>query len=268
MNNLHRELAPISDAAWAQIEEEARRTFKRHLAGAPGGRRDRARAASRLSAVGTGHLARIERPATGSRPGSARSQPLVEFRVPFTLDRQADRRRRARRPGLRLAAGQGRRQADRLRRGPRGLRRLRAAGITGIRQGIQQPADRRCPPTRANYSGRGRPGAQPAAAGRGRRPVLAAAHADAYTAVSERPTTRLSDPRAHQAADRRRHHLGAGHRRRLRAHHPRRRLRPAPRPGPLDRLPRHDATSVQLYFQESLTFLVYTAEASVALQTS
>ena len=24
MNNLHRELAPISDAAWAQIEEEAR----------------------------------------------------------------------------------------------------------------------------------------------------------------------------------------------------------------------------------------------------
>ena len=33
MNNLHRELAPISDAAWSQIEEEASRTFKRHLAG-------------------------------------------------------------------------------------------------------------------------------------------------------------------------------------------------------------------------------------------
>ena len=33
MNNLHRELAPISDAAWAQIEEEVSRTFKRHLAG-------------------------------------------------------------------------------------------------------------------------------------------------------------------------------------------------------------------------------------------
>jgi uncharacterized linocin/CFP29 family protein len=29
MNNLHRELAPISDAAWAQIEEEASRTLKR-----------------------------------------------------------------------------------------------------------------------------------------------------------------------------------------------------------------------------------------------
>jgi len=33
MNNLHRELAPISDAAWAQIEEETARTFKRYLAG-------------------------------------------------------------------------------------------------------------------------------------------------------------------------------------------------------------------------------------------
>ena len=32
MNNLHRELAPISDAAWAQIEEEASRTLKRYLA--------------------------------------------------------------------------------------------------------------------------------------------------------------------------------------------------------------------------------------------
>jgi uncharacterized linocin/CFP29 family protein len=32
MNNLHRELAPISDAAWTQIEEEASRTLKRYLA--------------------------------------------------------------------------------------------------------------------------------------------------------------------------------------------------------------------------------------------
>lgn len=32
MNNLHRELAPISDAAWAQIEQEATRTLKRYLA--------------------------------------------------------------------------------------------------------------------------------------------------------------------------------------------------------------------------------------------
>ena len=33
MNNLHRELAPISESAWASIEEEARRTFKINLAG-------------------------------------------------------------------------------------------------------------------------------------------------------------------------------------------------------------------------------------------
>ena len=33
MNNLHRDLAPISDAAWAEIEEETSRTIKRHLAG-------------------------------------------------------------------------------------------------------------------------------------------------------------------------------------------------------------------------------------------
>jgi uncharacterized linocin/CFP29 family protein len=33
MNNLHRELAPISDAAWAEIEDETKRTLKRYLAG-------------------------------------------------------------------------------------------------------------------------------------------------------------------------------------------------------------------------------------------
>jgi uncharacterized linocin/CFP29 family protein len=33
MNNLHRELAPVSDAAWAQIEEETSRTLKRYIAG-------------------------------------------------------------------------------------------------------------------------------------------------------------------------------------------------------------------------------------------
>src|SRR5271163_1723102 len=58
MNNLHRELAPISDAAWAQIEEEIARTFKRYLAG----RRVvdlQGPAGTLLSAVGTGHLRAI-----------------------------------------------------------------------------------------------------------------------------------------------------------------------------------------------------------------
>ena len=55
MNNLYRELAPITDAAWAEIEQEATRTFKRHIAGRrvvdvsePGG--------AVTAAVSTGHL--------------------------------------------------------------------------------------------------------------------------------------------------------------------------------------------------------------------
>ncbi|HTZ46484.1 MAG TPA: family 1 encapsulin nanocompartment shell protein [Verrucomicrobiae bacterium] len=86
MNNLHRELAPISDAAWAQIEEEVARTFKRYLAGrravdvkGPGG--------AGLSAVGTGHLRAI----SGSREGVVARQrevkALVELRAPFELTR-------------------------------------------------------------------------------------------------------------------------------------------------------------------------------------
>ncbi len=33
MNNLYRDLAPITEEAWDEIEVEARRTFKRHIAG-------------------------------------------------------------------------------------------------------------------------------------------------------------------------------------------------------------------------------------------
>ncbi len=33
-NNLYRDLAPITDVAWKEIELEATRTFKRHVAGA------------------------------------------------------------------------------------------------------------------------------------------------------------------------------------------------------------------------------------------
>jgi uncharacterized linocin/CFP29 family protein len=42
VNNLHRELAPISDAAWTDLEREKGRTFQ-HLV-------------AELSAVTTGHL--------------------------------------------------------------------------------------------------------------------------------------------------------------------------------------------------------------------
>jgi uncharacterized linocin/CFP29 family protein len=87
MNNLHRELAPISDAAWAQIEEETSRTLKRYLAGrrvvdlqGPEG--------AALSAVGTGHLRTLAARADGIIARQREVKALVEMRVPFELDRQ------------------------------------------------------------------------------------------------------------------------------------------------------------------------------------
>lgn len=88
MNNLHRELAPISDAAWAQIEEEMTRTLKRYLAGRrvvdvplPGG--------INLPAVATGHLLPIAPPAEGIVARQREVRALVELRVPFELTREA-----------------------------------------------------------------------------------------------------------------------------------------------------------------------------------
>jgi uncharacterized linocin/CFP29 family protein len=87
MNNLHRELAPISDSAWAQIEEEVTRTFKRHVAGrrvvdteGPSG--------VALPAIGTGHLRNLEASDQGVIARQRIVNPLLELRVPFDLDRQ------------------------------------------------------------------------------------------------------------------------------------------------------------------------------------
>jgi len=87
MNNLHRELAPISDAAWAEIEEETSRTLKRYLAArrvvdvqGPGG--------VALSAIGTGHLHTIKTPDNGILARQRDVNALVELRVPFELNRQ------------------------------------------------------------------------------------------------------------------------------------------------------------------------------------
>ena len=88
MNNLLRELAPISEAAWAEIEEEAKRTLKRHL----GGRKVVDICGPKgfdLSAVGTGHVKRIDAPAKGVGAVQREVKPLVELRVPFELSRQA-----------------------------------------------------------------------------------------------------------------------------------------------------------------------------------
>ena len=96
MNNLHRELAPISEAAWAQIEQEASRTLKRYLAARrvvdvhdPGG--------VAFSAVGTGHLRSVASPGDGIIARQREAKPLVELRVPVRTGSPGDRRRGARR---------------------------------------------------------------------------------------------------------------------------------------------------------------------------
>lgn len=86
MNNLYRELAPVTDAAWADIEAEAARTFKRHIAG----RRvvDVSEAGGPTAAsVGTGRLLEVSPPTDGVIAQLRASKPLVRLRVPFTLSR-------------------------------------------------------------------------------------------------------------------------------------------------------------------------------------
>lgn len=139
MNNLHRELAPISDAAWAQIDEEATRTLKRYLAArrvvdvpeprGPG-----------LAAVGTGRAERIDGPGDGIQAVRRTANALVELRVPFRLSRQAvdDVERGAadsdwspvKEAARRIAFAEDRAVFD----------GWAAAGIGGIRPGASNPA--------------------------------------------------------------------------------------------------------------------------------
>ena len=138
MNNLHRELAPISDAAWAQIEEETSRTLKRYLAGrrvvdveAPGG--------SVLSAVGTGHLRTIAAPKDGIIARQREVKALVELRVPFELSRQTidDVERGAEDSDWQPAKDAARQIAFAEDRAV--FDGYAAAGIEGIRQGTSNP---------------------------------------------------------------------------------------------------------------------------------
>ena len=85
-NNLYRNLAPVTDVAWTEIELEATRTFKRHIAGRrvvdvsdPGG--------PVTAAVSTGRLVDVEAPSDGVMAHLRESKPLVRLRVPFTLSR-------------------------------------------------------------------------------------------------------------------------------------------------------------------------------------
>ncbi len=138
MNNLHRELAPISEAAWADIEEEASRTLKRYLAG----RRVvdvQGPAGVALSAVGTGHLRKIEAPGDGILARQREVKALVELRIPFDLDRQQidDVERGANDSDWQPAKDAARELAFAEDRAI--FEGYAAAGIEGIRQGTSNP---------------------------------------------------------------------------------------------------------------------------------
>jgi len=88
MNNLHRQLAPISEAAWGEIDQEARRTFVRWIAGrrvvdvvGPDG--------EDLAAVRTGHQVRVDTPFEGVQAHQRQVRQVVELRVPFRVSREA-----------------------------------------------------------------------------------------------------------------------------------------------------------------------------------
>ena len=86
MNHLHRELAPISDEAWKEIDAEAARTLRRTLAarklvdfvGPLGWDR---------SAIGEGRSREVAAPETDVRARLRTVQPLVELEVPIRLAR-------------------------------------------------------------------------------------------------------------------------------------------------------------------------------------
>jgi uncharacterized linocin/CFP29 family protein len=263
MNNLHRELAPISAAAWADLEDEARRTFKRHVAGRrvvdvpqPGG--------LELAAVGTGHLDAVAAPAEGVTARIRRSQPVVELRVPFTVDRQQvdDVERGAKDADwqpVKDAAKQIAFAEDRA-----VFEGYAAAGIAGIRsassnRAISLPSEVRAYPdaiTQAVTALRlaGVDG-----------PYTLALSADAYTAVSETSDygypihdhiARLLDGEIIWAPA-----IDGAFLLSTRGGDFELRIGQDLSIGYLS----HDAASIQLYFQESLTFLVHTSEAAVAL---
>ena len=86
MNNLHRDLAPISSAAWADMGDEARRTFAARAAARrtvdmpePAG--------AEFSALGTGHVSRVAADTPGVEALQRHVVRVVELRAPFTLQR-------------------------------------------------------------------------------------------------------------------------------------------------------------------------------------
>ena len=263
MNNLHRELAPISETAWSQIEEETSRTIRRYLAGrrvvdvqGPGG--------IALSAIGTGHLRNVAAPGDGILARQREVKPLVELRVPFELDRQQidDVERGASDSDWQPAKDAARLLAFAEDRAI--FDGYAAAGIGGIREGTSNPV------LTLPSEVRGYPDVIAQAIGQLRLagvngPYSVVLGADAYTALSETSdhgypvmrhikeiidgeivwapaiagafvlTTRGGDFGLYLGEDVSIGYLG------------------------------HDDSKVRLYLQETFTFIVLTAEASVAL---
>ena len=86
MTHLHRELAPISENAWNELDKEAARTLRSFLAArrivdfsGPHG--------WDFAAQSLGRLERVEGPVDGVEAGVRVVQPLVELRHTFSMDR-------------------------------------------------------------------------------------------------------------------------------------------------------------------------------------
>src|SRR6202048_3966837 len=183
MNNLHRELAPISDAAWSQIEEETSRTIKRYLAGrrvvdvqGPGG--------VALSAIGTGHLRNVAAPGDGILARQREVKALVELRVPFELDRQMidDVERGADDSDWQPAKDAAKKIA--FAEDGAIFDGYAAGGIEGIRQGTSNPIEN-LPADVRNYPDAIAHSLRQLRLGGGDGPFLVVLGADEYTAVAE-----------------------------------------------------------------------------------
>ncbi|WP_269859128.1 family 1 encapsulin nanocompartment shell protein [Streptomyces sp. RPT161] len=263
MKNLHRELAPISGAAWADMEEEARRTFKRHVAGRrivdlpePAG--------VELAAVGTGHLTAIDPPADGVLAHTRRSQQVVQLRVPFTVDRQQvdDVERGAKDADWQPVKDAARKMAFAEDRAV--FEGYPAAGVDGVRRATSNPALTLPTEVRDYPTAISQAVSTLRLAGVGGAYTLALS-ADAYTAVNEtsdhgypihKHIDRVLDGEIIWAPA-----IDGAFLLSTRGGDFELRIGQDVSIGYLS----HDDTSIRLYFQETFTFLMYTAEAAVAL---
>ncbi|GKQ54277.1 family 1 encapsulin nanocompartment shell protein [Bradyrhizobium sp. Ce-3] len=263
MNNLHRGLAPISDAAWAQIEDEASRTLKRHLAARRVVDVDGPKGTD-FSAVGTGHLKKIATPGDGVEATQREVRALVELRVPFELSRQAidDVERGSndsdwdplKDAARKIAFAEDRAVFD----------GYAAAGIQGIRQGTSNPV-LTLPPSIKNYPAvvaqavsqlrlAGVNGPYTLLLGTEPYTAIGGATDDGYPVLQH--IQRLIDGKIIWAPA-----IAGGVLLTTRGGDFQLSIGQDLSIGYLS----HSATSVQLYFQETITFLMLTSEASVVL---